>query len=73
MGESPSIADLRAYEELTQLKLLTNHFAKVMKENPLIKTWYEKLESHPVIQENAAMINIAIEKLAVNDEILATE
>ncbi len=57
VGDHPSIADLRAYEELYQLNMIPDFMAEVLEANPLVKAWYEKMGTIAELKEGHEVID----------------
>lgn len=51
VDEKPSIADLRAYEEIYQLVLIPEWLEKLLEANPNVKEWFDKMGKIPEIKE----------------------
>ena len=56
VDEKPSIADIRAYEEIFQLALMPEYLEKLLGDNPNVKEWYDKMAKIPEIQETQTTI-----------------
>lgn len=60
MGEAPSIADLSAYQEIIQMRMMEYDFSAY----PLIQKWFKRMETIPEVAEENIIFNKFLQSFA---------